>query len=491
MSNLDKKIISILLIVSMFLISLSTVVKATDDNEEVNLFADNSNPALKTNTESANLYWDHVLTASGDLYCINYSKPTQKMNKVDSNVSKYIYNSTGLYLKGNTAVLVDGEKTIKKVNNVKDIGTSLYKSAYLTTNNELYTISNNGETQKIDTGVSSLIGSAFYYKDGKTYSITGKLVYTGKIDSAYAFQGAVFAVIGSQLYLLDPSNVLYPQVDNFSSFEYNNFQNPTDIVLKNGQKKELYYLHSYGSKYQLERNHNVIYNQKTIMTNVKMASYGYEKEPWELYLRTDGSVWARTDAGTFCVLENTKKGAFSDVSTSSWYYNAVKYVFDNNIIKGYDNTTFAPNDNLTRGMLATILYRMEGEPAISGKPKFPDVQDSKQFYYKAVKWATDKGVVAGYNTGKFGPNDNITREQLAVILNRYAKYKGKNVSATNDLKKFSDVSKISDYAVSSMKWAVGAGVITGNDNGTLNPKGNATRAEVSAMMEKYCKKVGR
>ncbi len=182
---------------------------------------------------------------------------------------------------------------------------------------------------------------------------------------------------------------------------------------------------------------------------------------------------------------------FVDVAPSEWYHNAVKYVFDNNIIKGYDNLNFAPDDNLTRGMLATILYRMEGEPAISGKPKFPDVQDSKQFYYKAVKWATDKGVVAGYNTGKFGPNDNITREQLAVILNRYAKYKGKNVSATNDLKKFSDVSKISDYAVSSMKWAVGAGVITGNDNGTLNPKGNATRAEVSAMMEKYCKKVGR
>ncbi len=186
-----------------------------------------------------------------------------------------------------------------------------------------------------------------------------------------------------------------------------------------------------------------------------------------------------------------KVGGFNDVLETDWFANAVEYVLKNNIIKGYNENTFAPNDNLTRGMLATILYRMEGEPAISGKPKFPDVQDSKQFYYKAVKWATDKGVVAGYNTGKFGPNDNITREQLAVILNRYAKYKGKNVSATNDLKKFSDVSKISDYAVSSMKWAVGAGVITGNDNGTLNPKGNATRAEVSAMMEKYCKKVGR
>jgi len=187
---------------------------------------------------------------------------------------------------------------------------------------------------------------------------------------------------------------------------------------------------------------------------------------------------------------------FKDVKKGSWYYNAVKYVFENNIIKGYNDITFAPNDKLTRGMMVTILYRMEGEPKTIGKPTFPDVQDSSKYYYKAVKWATDNKIVNGYSNGKFGPNDNLQRQQLAVILNKYAQYKGKDVSKTNDLKEFADTKQISSYAVKQMKWAVGAGVISGNDNKqtgekTLNPKGEATRAEVSAMMEKYCKNIDR
>ena len=188
---------------------------------------------------------------------------------------------------------------------------------------------------------------------------------------------------------------------------------------------------------------------------------------------------------------NNKQIPFTDVKDTDWFANAVKYVYNNNIIKGYDDTTFAPNDNLTRGQLVTILHRMEGSPAVTGKTEFPDVQDSKQYYYKAVKWATDNKIASGYNTGKFGPEDNITREQLAVILNRYAKYKGKDVSATKDLSEFKDANKISSYAISQMKWAVGAGVITGNADKTLNPQGTATRAEVAAMLEKYCKKIGR
>jgi len=194
-------------------------------------------------------------------------------------------------------------------------------------------------------------------------------------------------------------------------------------------------------------------------------------------------------------LKNTGKLPFKDVSETAWYHNAVKYVYENNIIKGYNDTTFAPNDKVTRGMLVTILYRMEGEPKVSGKPKFPDVQDSSKYYYKAVKWATDKQIVSGYSNGKFGPTDNIQRQQLAVILNKYAQYKGKDVSKTNNLKEYTDNSKISSYAINQMKWAVGAGVISGNENKqtgekTLNPKGEATRAEVAAMMEKYCKNIG-
>lgn len=195
--------------------------------------------------------------------------------------------------------------------------------------------------------------------------------------------------------------------------------------------------------------------------------------------------------GTFNVTVSLTELPFTDVAGNAWYYEAVKYCYKNNIISGTSSTTFSPNTLLTRGMLVTILYRMEGQPAVSGKPKFPDVQNSKDYYYKAVKWATDKKVVSGYNNGKFGPNDNITREDLAVILNRYAKFKGKNTSQTNNLSAFSDRNKVSSYATSQVKWAVGAGVISGNANGTLNPKGKTTRAEAAAMLEKYCKKVGR
>ncbi|MBP3597208.1 MAG: S-layer homology domain-containing protein [Clostridia bacterium] len=182
---------------------------------------------------------------------------------------------------------------------------------------------------------------------------------------------------------------------------------------------------------------------------------------------------------------------FNDVDRDAWYYNAVEYVYKNNIITGYNKDIFAPEDKLTRGMLVTVLYRMEGSKSVSGMPKFPDVQDSSQYYFKAVKWATDNNIVSGYNTGYFGPNDNITREQLAVILNKYAKFKGKDVSAYNNLSSFKDRFSVSDYARTQMKWAVGAGVITGNSDGTLKPKGEATRAEAAAMLEKYCKKVGR
>jgi len=187
---------------------------------------------------------------------------------------------------------------------------------------------------------------------------------------------------------------------------------------------------------------------------------------------------------------------FIDVASNAWYYNAVKYVYENNIIKGYNDYTFAPIDKVTRGMLVTILYRMEGSPKVTGTPKFSDVKNSSKYYYKAVKWATDKGIVSGYDNGKFGPDDNIQRQQLAVILNKYAKYKGKKVTQINDLKEFSDSNLISKYALTQMKWAVGAGVISGNENRatgkkTLNPKGEANRAEVAAMMQKYCKNIGR
>ena len=182
---------------------------------------------------------------------------------------------------------------------------------------------------------------------------------------------------------------------------------------------------------------------------------------------------------------------FIDVDADAWYYNSVKYCYDNKIIMGTTYETFSPNTNVTRGNLVTILWRMEGSPKVSGNLDFPDVKES-DYYYEAVKWAEKTGVVHGYDTGKFGPNNNISREQLATILNNYAKYKKKDTKAQADLTKFADNKKISSYAREAVSWAVAKKVMSGKVNGTIvDPHGRATRAEAAAMIQNYCNYVGR
>ena len=189
-------------------------------------------------------------------------------------------------------------------------------------------------------------------------------------------------------------------------------------------------------------------------------------------------------------VDNQKKEMnFKDVNTNAWYYPSIEYVYNKGIILGTSDTTFNPNTKLTRGMLVTILHRMDGKPTPKTQNKFSDVSKS-QYYYDAVVWATEKGIVHGYENGKFGPDSNITRQDLAVILRNFAQYKGKNVNVTSDLNKFKDGNLVSDYAKSAVEWAVGKGVITGNNNGeSLTPHGKATRAETAGMMYNYCTKV--
>ena len=186
-----------------------------------------------------------------------------------------------------------------------------------------------------------------------------------------------------------------------------------------------------------------------------------------------------------------KKLSFKDVSKNVWYYNSVKYCYENGIIMGTTDETFSPNTNVTRGNLVTILWRMEGSPVVSGNLSFPDVKQS-DYYYEAVKWAEKTGVVHGYDTGKFGPNNYISREQLATILNNYAKYKKKDTSKKADLSTFTDNKKISSYAKEGVAWAVGNKVMSGKNEGTrVDPQGKATRAETAAMIQNYCNYVGR
>ncbi len=186
--------------------------------------------------------------------------------------------------------------------------------------------------------------------------------------------------------------------------------------------------------------------------------------------------------------EDTPVGAmsFTDVKSTDWYYTSVKYVYENGIMAGTSTTKFSPDTNLTRGMIVTMLYRVEGQPTVSATNKFTDVKNG-DYFYDAVRWAANNGIVNGTTATTFSPNTNITRQDLATILYRYVKeYKGQTASL-GALTGFADASQVSDYASSAMKWAVGAGIINGS-NGSLLPKGNATRAQAAAMFERLLDK---
>lgn len=175
---------------------------------------------------------------------------------------------------------------------------------------------------------------------------------------------------------------------------------------------------------------------------------------------------------------------FADVSGSDWFYNDVRYVYEKGIMDGTGADRFSPNAPLTRAMIVTILYRMAGSPAMSGASDFKDV-DSNKWFAKAVAWAAANGIVNGYGDSLFGPNDPVTREQLAAILYRYAVYGGMTaVTLEENLGSFADTAQLSAYAIQAMNWAVGQGLINGSGS-NLVPKAQATRAQVAAIIHRY------
>ncbi len=187
--------------------------------------------------------------------------------------------------------------------------------------------------------------------------------------------------------------------------------------------------------------------------------------------------------------ETPSETKFNDVSANDWFASAVDYVTDRGMMNGTGTNTFGPKANTTRGMVVTVLYRLENEPSTAAA-SFTDVA-SGAYYANAVAWANANGIVSGYGNGKFGPNDKVTREQLAAILYRYAQYKKYDVSVGEDtnIMDFDDVRQISSYAVPAIQWACGAGVMSGKSTYTLDPKGDATRAEVAAMLMRFCENV--
>ena len=178
---------------------------------------------------------------------------------------------------------------------------------------------------------------------------------------------------------------------------------------------------------------------------------------------------------------------FRDVSKNDWYHDAVAYVYENGLMSGTSRTEFSPNSATTRGMIVMILWRQAGKPVVNYAMRFEDVA-SGSYYEEAVRWAASIGVVNGYSETAFGPADPITREQLAAILYRYAKYQDKDVTASASLDSFSAAASVSGYALDAMRWGCGMKLINGA-NGKLDPTGLATRAQVAAILQRYCENV--
>ena len=180
---------------------------------------------------------------------------------------------------------------------------------------------------------------------------------------------------------------------------------------------------------------------------------------------------------------------FTDVHETDWFYNDVLFVYEEGLFAGTSDTTFSPNAAMTRAMLVTVLYRLEGQPAVNGRSGFSDVQYNG-YYEDAVTWAADNGIVNGTSITTFSPNANVTREQMAAILYRYAQYKKYNTAASSSLNSFSDHTSVSGYAVASLQWSVAEKLVNGS-NGKLMPTGNASRAQVAAILHRFAENVAK
>ncbi len=209
--------------------------------------------------------------------------------------------------------------------------------------------------------------------------------------------------------------------------------------------------------------------------------------------RTDVTcyVYPNSVAEKYCKEKNVKYVLktgipFTDVAKGKWYYSTVQEAYQLGLMTGTDSTHFSPSSPMTRGMIATVLYRMAGSPSTKYESIFSDVPSGK-YYSTAVTWAYKNNIVSGYSNGKFGPGDNITRQDVAVILYNYAKKTGIDLTKKDNLSTFKDTSKVSSYASTAMKWAVGNGILSGTSDGKLNPKSQATRAECAKMILQFYK----
>lgn len=226
-------------------------------------------------------------------------------------------------------------------------------------------------------------------------------------------------------------------------------------------------------------------NGKTVaLTDLGSGKYTFKMPSAKVSVGFKTTADQPCDGGRDC-----PSAPFTDVDTAKWYHLSVDYVLTHKMMNGVSSRAFAPNANLTRGMLVQILYNLEGKPKGTAA-NFSDVQ-ADAWYAEAVGWAASNKVVTGYADGTFRPNAAVTREQAAAILYRYAQSKGIDVSVgeNTNILSYVDVQQASEYAIPALQWAVGAGVLNGKNGGRLAPTGTATRAEIAAIMQRWCENI--
>lgn len=333
------------------------------------------------------------------------------------------------------------------------------------------TISETAKEENVETLPENKTGVAFYFKDKTAKTVTVQWVAEGEGDNTTTYKPITFSV--------DLSGVAYYQAPSHGGSGSSGGSASTTYTLT----------------FETNGGNAISKVTKNKGTTIDLAQYAPTKsgatfEGWYADKGLTKKITSvKLDANTTVYAKWTEAPVsglpFGDVKSADWFYNDVKYVYEKGMMAGTAADVFAPNATTTRAMIVTILYRLEGSPAVTGTSAFVDVP-AGQWYTDAVNWAAANQIVKGTSATTFAPNDSITREQMAAILYRYAQYKGYDVTKKADLSGYSDNGQVSAYAKDALAWANAAKLINGVTNTTLAPQGNATRAQVSAILHRFC-----
>lgn len=333
------------------------------------------------------------------------------------------------------------------------------------------TISETAKEENVETLPENKTGVAFYFNDKTAKTVTVQWVAEGEGDNTPIYKPITFSV--------DLSGVAYYQAPSHGGSGSSGGSASTTYTLT----------------FETNGGSAISKVTKNKGTTIDLAQYAPTKsgatfEGWYADKGLAKKITSvKLDANTTVYAKWTEAPVsglpFGDVKSADWFYNDVKYVYEKGMMAGTAADVFAPNATTTRAMIVTILYRLEGSPAVTGTSAFVDVP-AGQWYTDAVNWAAANQIVKGTSATTFAPNDSITREQMAAILYRYAQYKGYDVTKKADLSGYSDNGQVSAYAKDALAWANAAKLINGVTNTTLAPQGNATRAQVSAILHRFC-----